>query len=218
MRCIVPLSFAHSVMQQLSGGSSSALEGSYGALCAALPPELLRPCLRQLMEVVTDVLVSFNAMRTWHQTAVEQQRAQQAEAAAAQAEAAAQAAATVQAAAAAAAPTAASLAPAAPGAPAQAPGAQAAAAQGAPAAQGAAGEAEAAQGVDNTQGADGSGAAASSNASDFLEAVSRVLDSAAAQVCISFCHLPFPFYRVACCSAVQAVHGAATHVHPGVQA
>lgn len=89
-----PTTFApYSMANQLGGNSSSAgLDGSYSALCGALPPEMLRPCLVQLMEVVARVLASYHAMSQWHDECVEQQRAAAAAAATEAAEAAAAAA------------------------------------------------------------------------------------------------------------------------------
>ncbi|GFR44590.1 hypothetical protein Agub_g5868 [Astrephomene gubernaculifera] len=56
-----------------ASSSSSALQLGYPELLRALPPDLLRPCLLRLLEVLFDTLASYHAMAHWHGLALQRQ-------------------------------------------------------------------------------------------------------------------------------------------------
>ncbi|MEW5316011.1 MAG: hypothetical protein WDW38_007404 [Sanguina aurantia] len=62
---------------------SGSLEGSYSHLCHSLTPDLLRPALSKLMDVLFDIFASYHVMQQWHALCVKKQARMAAEAAAA---------------------------------------------------------------------------------------------------------------------------------------
>lgn len=62
---------------------SGSLEGSYSHLCHSLTPDLLRPALSKLMDVLFDIFASYHVMQQWHALCVKKQARMAAEASAA---------------------------------------------------------------------------------------------------------------------------------------
>lgn len=52
--------------------SASSLEGSFAELCKSLPVDLLRPCLLRLMDVLFDIIQSYQLMSMWHEAGLKQ--------------------------------------------------------------------------------------------------------------------------------------------------
>jgi hypothetical protein len=58
----------------LTLASGSLLEGSYQQMVRQLPPEHLRPCLQQLLELVFEIMGSYQLMCEFHGASIKQKR------------------------------------------------------------------------------------------------------------------------------------------------